>query len=87
MGWIKGKELWVRSGREKSGIVFVVRRTLGTAVVRNRLKRRLRSICQELEPLRCSLVILPQPSATETPFHTLQEELKGLVSRLENSSD
>lgn len=85
MGWIKGRDLWVRNGRESSGVVFVTRRALGTAVVRNRLKRRLRSICRELQPLRGSVVILPQPGAVEIPFGVLREELTDLVSKLHSS--
>ena len=85
MGWIKGHLLWVRSGRESSGIIIVLRRELGTAVRRNRLKRRLRSVCREVGPFQGSLIILPQLSAVEIPFRTLREELQQLVSRLEES--
>ena len=85
MGWIKGRELWVRGGREPSGVVFVTRRALGTAVVRNRLKRRLRSICRELQPLAGSLVILPQTCAAEAPFRVLREVLTELVAKLYSS--
>lgn len=83
--WIKGRTLWIRYGWETSGTIFVVRRALGSAVKRNRLKRRLRAICRELTSLPGSLIVFPQPSATEIPFRSLQEELKELVSRLEES--
>lgn len=85
MGWLKGRELWIRNGREASGFVLVIRRALGTAVARNRLKRRLRCICRELEPYQGSLVILPQASAADTSFRVLRAELRDLVDRLGSS--
>ena len=82
MDWIKGTCLWIRPGKEESGVIFAVRRKLGTAVKRNRLKRRLRHICREQRSLSHSLVVFPQPQAIEAPFHQLREELNALVSKL-----
>ncbi|MBN99012.1 MAG: hypothetical protein CME16_07150 [Gemmatimonadetes bacterium] len=81
LSWIKGHCLWIRR-QEGSGIVLAVRRKLGTAVVRNRLKRRLRSICRDLDPLPDSLVLFPQNPAPFVSFSQLQEELEELISRL-----
>lgn len=80
MAWIRGQRLWIRRGRESTGVIFVVRRKLGIAVKRNRLKRRLRHIFRQI-PLE-GIVILAQPPAIEARFRDLQEELYDLVSRL-----
>ena len=83
MGWIKGQHLWMRSGRESEGVVLVVRKKLGNAVRRNRLKRRLRSIHRQLKPHpRGSVVVLAQANATETPYDQLESEFARLVSQL-----
>lgn len=86
MSWIRGSHLWVRHGREKQGTIFVVRRKLGTAVARNRLKRRLRAICRSNGTgLPVSLVVFCQPSATLAKFSDLEQELKMLLSELSAS--
>ena len=85
MTWVKGDNLWVRSGREPFGCIFVVRRVIGNAVVRNKIKRRLRHICRDLGPFSGSLVVLPQPSVVSLPFSKLKEELYVLVKRLKVS--
>ncbi|MEE3235125.1 MAG: ribonuclease P protein component [Candidatus Latescibacterota bacterium] len=84
MGWIRQPSLWVRRGKEPHGFVIVVRKKLGNAVVRNRLKRRLRAIVRSTER-NCSMsvVILCQPSAVRAPFSELKRELASLVSQLE----
>ena len=81
--WIRGTRLWIRPARDPSGVVFIVRRKLGTAVQRNRLKRRLRHIFRQhsLE----GVVVLAQPSAIEARFQDLKkelEELENMVSRI-----
>ena len=81
-GWTKGQNLWIRRSREPTDFILVVRRKLGKAVERNRLKRRLRSSHRSLLPAPGCLVIFPQPTAIHTPFHILREELHQLVSRL-----
>ena len=83
MNWVKGGSLWVRHGREKQGIIIVVRRKLGNAVNRNRLRRRLRSLClANKKDIPESLVIFCQPSATQAAFSELEQELKALLSEL-----
>lgn len=83
MSWVKGASLWVRHGREKQGTTIVVRRKLGNAVNRNRLRRRLRSLCRKnKKDIPSSLVIFCQPSATQTAFSELEQELKALLSKL-----
>ena len=83
MSWVKGTSLWIRHGRERQGNIIVVRRKLGNAVNRNRLKRRLRSLCLKYDKnIPPSMVIFCQPSATQTAFSELEQELKALLSKL-----
>ena len=83
MSWIKGDCLWVRRGREKQGVIIIVRRKLGNAVVRNRLKRRLRHVCRLNENnLPMSLVIFCQPHAARVQFSDLERDFTALLSKL-----
>jgi len=82
MAWVRGPCLWIRFGRESRCQVFVVRRKLGNAVVRNRLKRQLRHICRNRPFLPENLVVLCQPLAVEAPFADLEKELDSLVPKL-----
>ena len=80
MGWIRGPNMWVREGRESFGAEFVIRRTLGNAVVRNRLKRRLRHILRDLgAPASGSVVFLAQPSAVRQSFALLRQQVQQLL--------
>lgn len=86
-GWLKGQYFWVRIGREgDQGFIFVVRRGLGTAVKRNRLKRRLRVVCREINTPVKPLVVLALPPSIDLSFQALQDELKVLFPRLVGSS-
>ena len=89
-----------RAGRRKSSRVFTVflrpngldlsrfgwsiKKTLGTAVRRNRIRRRLREIVrlhrQEITP-GWDIVIHPRSSAATADFSALAEELLGLIPR------
>jgi ribonuclease P protein component len=80
MPWTKGQLLWVRAGREPGGVIFVLRKRLGKAVLRNRLKRRLRHACHELDlPAEKSIVVLAQQQAACSSFRRLREELGRLL--------
>ena len=84
MGWIRGTDLWVRFGREDDGTVFVIRKALGNAVVRNRLKRQLRHILRDLQrPAAGSLVVLARPSAVGQSFASLREQTMALLAELD----
>ena len=82
MSWVKGERLWIRRGRQGAGLTLAVRRKIGSAVVRNRLKRRLRSIYTSLEPRPDSLVVYPQVPAPAARFSELAAELQTLLDRL-----
>jgi len=80
--WIRGQLLWVRPGREAAGVVCVVRKSLGKAVVRNRVKRRLRHLYRDCEPVSGSVVILVRPGAVAASYMALGRELRALLARL-----
>ncbi|MEW6750938.1 MAG: ribonuclease P protein component [Candidatus Latescibacterota bacterium] len=80
--WAKGPCLWVRRPQEQCGLTFVVRRKLGCAVARNRLRRRLRHICREDESRPGGLVVMAQAPAMEASFAALRDEFRDLVARL-----
>ena len=71
------------TGGARLGIT-VSRRVSTKAVRRNRLKRRLRHACRELElPAEDSLVVLAQARAAHSSFQRLREELAQLVASLQ----
>ena len=82
MDWVRGRFFWIRCGREDRGQIFVVRRNLGNAVKRNRLKRHLRSICRSRPYFPRNLVVFCQPSAVKAPFTDLERELDLLVAKI-----
>jgi len=66
---------------------MAVRRTLGKAVLRNRLKRRLRDIYRRCCPDPLDIVIFPQPGAVEVEFCQLELEFRQLLCRLAENGD
>ncbi|MDA0334019.1 MAG: ribonuclease P protein component [bacterium] len=86
MSWTKGQLLWVRTGREPGGVILVLRKRLGKAFLRNRLKRRLRHVCRELNlPATESLVVLAQQQAASCSFQRLRVEMTQLLAGLGQS--
>jgi ribonuclease P protein component len=57
---------------------ITVSKSVGTAVVRNRLRRRLAASLQDLlsAQARLRLLIIARPSAAALPFAALREELR-----------
>lgn len=72
----------VRTGRPLSRVGFTVGRALGGAVVRNRLKRRLRQAVRSL-PLApgWDLVLNARRGAAKADYHRLREALTGVMRR------
>jgi ribonuclease P protein component len=70
------------NGREHSRFGISVKKALGGAVVRNRIRRRIREILRlnrsEI-PLGWDIVIHPRGSMVRTPFASLQVELLRLL--------
>jgi len=67
---------------------FCVSKKLGSAVTRNRVRRRLREVCRgqlaNLSP-RWDLVILAKPAAVTASFQQLQKTFQELLARAGNS--
>ncbi len=70
-------------GDRLSRIGFSVSKSVGIAVVRNRVRRRLSAIAREavrgMAPTQ--LLIVARPQAAATPFATLREQLLRVVSK------
>lgn len=73
---------YVRSGRTQAG--FVVSRKVGNAVVRNRVKRRMREHFRvRMADLRPGLyVFTARPAAGQADFHALARDMEALFKRL-----
>jgi ribonuclease P protein component len=62
---------------ERPLVGITVSKSVGTAVVRNRLRRRLAASLHELLPAqtRMRLLVVARPSAAALPYRVLQDEL------------
>jgi ribonuclease P protein component len=70
------------NSRELSRYAFAVPKRVGTAVVRNRVRRRLREALRALPVCEgYDLVISVRPEAAAATFQTLLSELKLLLRR------
>ena len=68
----------------RSRFGFSIKRTLGNAVVRNRIRRRVREIvrCHQGEiPLGWDIVIHPKSAAAQAPFAALTADLLRLIQQ------
>ena len=82
--WV-GREIIIRvlpNGLDISRYGFAVSRRVGKAVVRNRIKRRLREIIRQL-PLRAGwdIVVIARGAAVPADFAGLGRSVIGLLSR------
>jgi ribonuclease P protein component len=84
---IRRSALWCTWCPEPSttttSVAFALNRALGTAVTRNRLRRRLRAILSELEHTLPGglLLIGANPPAIELTFDQLRTELRTLLAK------
>ena len=61
---------------------FVVSKKVGNAVVRNKIKRRLRAISRELDFKKGIFLYLAKPSIKSIDFHTLKNEIEKCLLQL-----
>jgi ribonuclease P protein component len=68
---------------------FTVTRKIGGAVVRNRMKRRLRALAREIMPIKgfsgADHVLIGRARGIERDFESLRAELVGALERLRKS--
>lgn len=72
-----------RQVREPGRFGFVVAKTVGGAVTRNRVRRRLRAVCRDLLPIvpeGTDVVIRVLPGCDRAAWATLQSEIAEGVS-------
>ena len=64
---------------------FTVTKKIGNAVIRNRMKRRFRSLARELLPMMGIIgadhVLIGRAGGIERDFKTLRDELKNALSK------
>lgn len=63
---------------------FTVPRAIGKAVVRNRIKRRMRAaVRHHLQnlPARCSIVLNPRRNVLDAPFQELCQEIGRILAK------
>lgn len=67
---------------ERPLVGITVSKSVGTAVIRNRLRRRLAASLQNLlsPQARMRLLVVARPSAAALPFAALQDELRGALA-------
>ena len=64
-------------------VAFAVGRRVGAAVVRNRLRRRLRAVWRGLDVPAGDYLIVAAPPAAQLSFDELGDRLRAAVDRLE----
>ena len=70
------------NGREVYRFGFAVSKTVGNAVVRNRVKRRLRAVVQTTEVLSgFDVVVSAKPGSADVSFQGLKADLLALLDR------
>jgi ribonuclease P protein component len=78
------------NGLAFSRLGLAVSRKIGSAVVRNRIRRRLREAMKmELKehPLRCDFVIVARNASAEAEFSNLRKCIDSVISGLVNEND
>ena len=84
-------DLWVvavvGTGQDSARLAFAIGRTVGNAVVRNRLRRRLRALLStEVHPRPGVYLVGARPGAGQRSFNELAVMMSTIFSRLERLS-
>ena len=66
---------WLPTRHGKLRVGIVVSRKVGNAVVRNRVRRRLREILRRMHLPAADLMVLARPEAADANFHELARDL------------
>lgn len=80
--------VWVETGREELEVAIAAGKKLGTAVQRNKLRRRvkaaLRELCRDPQGTLCqgAYLVIARPEASEYGFSQLRESLRDALERL-----
>jgi ribonuclease P protein component len=74
--------LHLADGAPGARVAFAVGRPVGTAVVRNRLRRQLRAALRELEPADGLYLVTVHPSAARQSYSDLQAELSSALTEV-----
>lgn len=67
-------------GGEEVRVAFAIGKPVGTAVVRNRVRRRLRAALLSLEPPAGDYLIGVAPSAAEASYQALRSDLRSCLA-------
>jgi ribonuclease P protein component len=77
------------SGTQVARFGFTVSKQIGSAVVRNRVRRRLRALAAALEPTKVrqgyDYVIIARPAAVARTYHDLRADLELALARVHQS--
>ena len=69
-------------GTDRPQVAYAIGRPVGTAVVRNRTRRRLRAAVAELAPSPGTYLIGATPAAASASYAELRDDLAGALDRV-----
>jgi ribonuclease P protein component len=70
-------------GASTPDVAFAIGKPVGTAVVRNRVRRRLRAAVAELGPRPGTYLVATSPDAASAPYATLRTDLAEALRAVE----
>lgn len=67
---------------DRAAVAYAVARSVGPAVVRNRVRRRLRAAVAELDPAAGTYLVAVTPAAAATPYAALRDDLAAALQHV-----